>query len=107
MVDRHRIALVWRDGSEEAIRASEDETILVAAEAAGVSLPFGCRTGACASCTARLVDGAVDSVRPPRGLRARRRADGYVLCCVAHPRTDCRIAVGADVLADLASRPWE
>ena len=102
----HRLVLARRDGGEEALWASEGQTVLDAATSAGVSLPFGCRTGACASCAARLVDGDVDYVRPPRALRTRHREAGYVLCCVARPRTDCRIAVGADVLADLASRPW-
>ena len=107
MATRHDLVLTWRDGGEEALAASDDETILEAAESADVSLPFGCRTGACVSCVGRLVEGDVDYVRPPRALRARHDDAGYVLCCIARPRTDCRIAVGADVQTELVSNPWK
>ena len=107
MADRHHFTLAGRDGPEVTVLASEGETILDAAESAGVSLPFGCRTGACGSCLGRIVDGDVSYVRPPRALRGRHDGTGYVLCCVARPCSDCRIEVGAAVLADLASNPWE
>lgn len=107
MGDRHHLALVWRDGPEETLSASEDETVLGAAESSGVGLPFGCRTGACASCVGRLVAGDVDYDRPPRALRPRHVEAGYVLCCIARPRTDCRIAVGADVRRAQVSNPWK
>ena len=107
MSARHDLVLAWRDGREESLAANDDETVLEAAESAGVSLPFGCRTGACVSCVGRLVEGAVDYVRPPRALRARHDEAGYVLCCVARPRADCRIVVGADVQTELASNPWK
>ena len=107
MADRHRLVLTWRDGSEEALAASDDETILEAAESAGASLPLGCRTGACVSCVGRLVHGDVSYERPPRALRDRHREAGYVLCCVARPRSDCQIAVGSSVRSDVVSNPWK
>lgn len=107
MASRHDVALEWRDGREEVVRVSEDETVLETAEAADVALPFGCRTGACGTCVGRLVDGDVSCVRPPRALKSRQREEGYVLCCVARPLTDCRIRVGAEVLTGLASNPWQ
>lgn len=106
MTARHHLQLAWMDGSEEALWASEDETVLEAAESSGVGLPYGCRTGACASCVGRLVDGDVDYVRQPRALRARQGESGYVLCCIARPRTDCRIEVGVDVQSRLTPNPW-
>ena len=107
MSTRHDLALTWPDGTEETVLASGDETVLEAAESAGLELPFGCRTGACASCVARLVEGAVDYARPPRALWTPHVEAGYVLPCIARPRADCRIAVGAAVLTDLAQNPWE
>ncbi|MFB6372850.1 MAG: 2Fe-2S iron-sulfur cluster-binding protein [Bradymonadaceae bacterium] len=83
-----------------------DETVLDAAEASGVALPFGCRTGACATCTGRLLAGRVDHARPPRALKQRHREAGYVLLCVARPRDDCEVEVGAGVGTDLVSNPW-
>ncbi|PSQ12605.1 ferredoxin [Halobacteriales archaeon QS_7_68_65] len=106
------IVLVWQDGRdgtderEERLSVEENRAILAAAERAGVALPFGCRTGACATCTGRLLDGRIEHARPPRALKERHREAGYVLLCIAEPRSDCRIAVGASVQAELVSNPW-
>jgi ferredoxin len=100
------VTLVWPDGREEAVEA-DDEPILDAAEDAGLGLPFGCRTGACGTCTARLLSGEVDYRRPPRALKARHREAGYVLACIAVPTTDCRLAVGARHQAEMVSTPWK
>ncbi|MBS3761565.1 MAG: 2Fe-2S iron-sulfur cluster binding domain-containing protein, partial [Halodesulfurarchaeum sp.] len=78
-----------------------------AAEQADVSLPFGCLTGACTTCTGRTLDGRVEHGRPPRALKPHHLDDGYALLCVAEPRSNCRIEVGADVQTDLVSNPWK
>ncbi|WP_101298231.1 2Fe-2S iron-sulfur cluster-binding protein [Halegenticoccus soli] len=102
----HRVELRWRDGRTETIAVRGDETVLDAAGREGVSLPFGCLTGACATCAGQLLAGRVEHRRPPRALKERHLADGYVLLCVAEPRTDCRLRVGSDVQAELVSNPW-
>lgn len=107
MPARHPVTLRWRDGRTETVRVRADETVLAAAEAAGVSLPFGCRTGACATCTGRLLDGRVEHVRPPRALKPRHLDDGYVLLCIARPRAACDVLVGAAVAAELTENPWK
>jgi ferredoxin len=101
------VELVWRDGGRTSLRAGADETVLAVAERAAVSLPFGCRTGACATCTGRLLGGRVEHERPPRALKDRHLDDGYVLLCIAEPRADCRVEVGVDVQKDLVSNPWK
>jgi ferredoxin len=107
-VTAFEVQLEWRDGVRTGtLSIPEDETILGAAEAAGVGLPFGCKTGACGTCTARLLEGAVDHRRPPRALKERHLADGYVLTCIATPTADTRLEVGAAVQADLVSNPWK
>lgn len=105
--EEYEIVLSWRDGREKTIRATEDDFVLDAAERAGVALPFGCRTGACATCTGRLIDGRIEHVRAPRALKERHLSSDYVLLCIAEPRTDCHIEVGADVQAELVSNPWK
>ncbi|EMA44768.1 2Fe-2S iron-sulfur cluster-binding protein [Halococcus saccharolyticus] len=102
----HDVALEWSDGREERVSVVEGEPILAAAEHAGVALPFGCRTGACATCTGKLLDGRIEHARPPRALKERHHESGYVLLCIAEPRSDCRIAVGSSVQAELVSNPW-
>jgi len=100
--------LEWREGDRiETVPVADDETVLDAVEAAGVGLPFGCKTGACATCTARLLAGEVRYRRPPRALKQRHREDGYVLACIAVPETDLRLEVGAAVQADLVPNPWK
>lgn len=101
------VRLRWRDGREATVQAGDGETVLDAAERAGCSLPYGCRTGACASCTARVLDGSVVHDREPRALKPRHLAAGYVLTCIARPTGDSTLAVGADVHRELLANPWE
>jgi len=104
----NEVRLDWRgDGRQETLAVGDDQTILDAAQAADVSLPFGCTTGACGTCTARLLDGEVTHVRPPRALKERHIDDGYVLTCIATPTTDVRLEVGSELQADLVVNPWK
>jgi ferredoxin len=101
-----KVTLEWRDGRRETITVDPDETILTATENVDIALPFGCRTGACATCTGRLLTGEVEHRRPPRALKDRHREAGYVLLCIAEPRSACHIEVGADIQAELVTNPW-
>ncbi len=104
----HEVELEWRDSDRaERLTVAAGETILGASEAAGLGLPFGCKTGACGTCTARLLDGEVAHKRLPRALKERHLADGYVLTCIATPTSDARLEVGAAVQADLVPNPWK
>lgn len=107
MTDAHRVVLAWDEGRAEALSVPAGETVLGAAERTGVALPFGCRTGACGTCTGRVLAGAVEHRRPPRALKERHLAAGYALLCIAEPRADCRIRVGSDVLSELVENPWK
>lgn len=101
------MTLSWPDGERRTtITADPDETILDAAENADVVLPFGCRRGSCATCTGRLRSGEVTHRRPPLALKERHLEAGYVLLCIAEPRSDCRIDVGADIQTELVTNPW-
>ena len=104
--DTHEVILSWSEARETMIEAREDESILDAAERVDLALPFGCRTGACATCTGRVVSGQIEHARPPRALKDRHLATGYVLLCIAKPRSDCQIQVGSDVQTELVSNPW-
>lgn len=106
MTATRRIDLRWPGDRDERVPAAPGETVLEAAERAGVGLPFGCRTGACGTCTGRLTAGSVRYRRPPRALKRRHVRDGFVLLCVAEPRADCRFDVGTDVASRLVSNPW-
>jgi CDP-4-dehydro-6-deoxyglucose reductase len=66
-----------------------DETILGAALREGVTLPYGCKDGACGTCKTRLLAGEVLHRRhATTALTARDEQDGWILTCSALPRSD-------------------
>ncbi len=103
----HEVVLERTDGRRTSIEVSGSETVLEVAEQAGIALPFGCLTGACATCTGRVIDGEIRHRREARALKERHLDSGYVLLCIAEPRSACRIRVGADVQAQLVENPWK
>ena len=63
-----------------------DGSVLDAAERAGLELPFSCRSGICATCRARVVEGA--AVMTHNIALAKWETDaGFILCCQARPIT--------------------
>jgi ferredoxin len=103
----HEVTLDWRDGPCRTIAVDSDETVIEAAERAEIALPYGCLYGACGTCTGRLLAGELVHTGRPRALKPRHSEAGYVLLCIAQPRSDCRVAVGATVQAELVSNPWK
>jgi ring-1,2-phenylacetyl-CoA epoxidase subunit PaaE len=82
-----RITVV-RDGVRREIAfAPTDDSILAAAARAGLDVPYSCRSGVCATCRAKLLQGQVRMDRN-FALQADEVAAGYVLTCQAHPLTD-------------------
>lgn len=72
--------------------AQPGETVLEAAQRAGIALPYSCRAGACGSCKATLMEGRCSYPRnPPAALDANERAHHAVLLCQAVPCSDLRI----------------
>lgn len=102
----HRVEFVRGDGTTECLTVSPEETILAATDDSVLDLRHGCREGRCVSCTARLLEGEIEYVTEPHALTRDRRADGFVLLCIARPLKDCRLAVGREVLADAFPGLW-
>lgn len=75
------------------------QTLLDAALAAGVGLPYGCRNGACGSCIAQLRAGQVHYPDGPPEVLAAARTDDAVVICQAHAASDLVLAV-REVLAE-------
>jgi ring-1,2-phenylacetyl-CoA epoxidase subunit PaaE len=66
--------------------AQSDASVLDAAERAGLELPFSCRSGICATCRARITDGAA-AMTHNIALQPWETDAGFVLCCQARPTT--------------------
>lgn len=74
-------ALVFQRSGKNVI-ASPGQTILEAAEQAGIALPSSCRMGGCGACKVK-VDGKVVSAEP-NCLSQRERAEGHALACCSY-----------------------
>src|ERR1700678_3612816 len=66
--------------------APGDASVLDAAERAGLDLPFSCRSGICATCRARITEGAAVMTHNI-ALEPWETDAGFVLCCQARPTT--------------------
>ncbi len=87
------------------LEVAEDQPIYQAALQAGIQLPIGCDYGGCITCAAKLRSG---KVRQPgaSALNSRQSKAGYILLCVARPKTDCVIEEGVESHAELYQNPF-
>jgi len=98
-------AITLANQGGQAYEVYGDEVILDALEDRGVVLPYGCRYGGCITCAAKLIDGDVDQSEGV-ALNGRQLADGYVLLCVAKPKSDCTFDVGVESHDKLYRNPF-
>lgn len=87
--------VVVRDGLRREIAFRKGQpSILDAAAAAGIEMPFSCTSGVCGTCRAKLLEGEVRMDRN-FALDKAEVANGFVLTCQAHPTTD-RVVLSFD-----------
>jgi ring-1,2-phenylacetyl-CoA epoxidase subunit PaaE len=87
--------VIIRDGvTREVNIAAGSESLLAAAARAGLDVPYSCRSGVCATCRAKLLEGRVRMDRN-FALEPHEVQAGFVLTCQAHPLTQ-RVVVSYD-----------
>ena len=80
----HCQAAVIIDGIRRELEIDTNQTVLEAAKAAKLDLPFSCRGGVCATCRAQLLEGEV-AMRVSHALDNDEREKGFVLTCQSVP----------------------
>ena len=81
---------IRHQGDTHLISVPPDQTILSAAQAVGIDLPFSCGAGVCTTCAALVLQGQVVQT-DGMGVSPALQAEGYALLCVAYPRSDLKI----------------
>ncbi|HZY20403.1 MAG TPA: 2Fe-2S iron-sulfur cluster-binding protein [Ramlibacter sp.] len=81
--------------------APSGRSLLEAAEAAGLAWASSCRNGTCRTCIRRLLDGRVAYRIEWPGLLADEKAQGWILPCVACPRSDLVVEAGGTADAQM------
>lgn len=74
-------------GTSKEFKVKPEQTILIAAQDAGLDPPYSCTVGVCTTCRARLRSGKA-SMDEREGLSDAEIEQGYVLTCQAHPLSD-------------------
>lgn len=82
------------ESSGERFAVRPDQTILDAADEAGIHLEHSCRAGSCGSCKMRAVSGEV-RMEPGHCLSADEVGAGYILTCVARPAGSGNVTIVA------------
>jgi CDP-4-dehydro-6-deoxyglucose reductase len=76
--------------SGHTFKVEENESILEAALRHGISLPYGCRSGACGSCVAKVVAGEIkyDGENHPPAVTDEEHSLGMTALCQAQAASD-------------------
>src|SRR3954469_716599 len=80
-----------------------NESVLDAAQRAGLEVPFSCRKGVCGTCKGRVISGEVRAFAGD-ALGSAERAESQVLFCNSRPRSDLVIAPRSISRADPFAR---
>src|ERR1044072_5311036 len=89
--------------TEYRLPCEPNESVLDAAQRAGLEIPFSCRKGVCGTCKGRIISGHARAFAGD-AVADTERAEGQVLFCNARPRSDLIIAPRSISKADPFAR---
>lgn len=79
-------------GAETSFACADDDTLLRAAQRAGIGFPYECNVGSCGNCKFELVEGEVETAwAEAPGLSTKDRERRRHLGCQSRPRSACVI----------------
>jgi ferredoxin-NADP reductase len=84
--DREGTVCIVFSGQRQTVPQHAGETLLESARRAGLSPPFSCEAGNCATCIAQVTEGEA-KMRANNALDDDEIADGWVLTCQGEPVT--------------------
>lgn len=75
--------------SQHQFQANPDQSVLDAALAAGIVLPYSCKSGACSTCRGKVVSGTYEAGPSPAQVLSNEDLEaGFTLLCQAKPTSD-------------------
>ncbi|WP_427161859.1 2Fe-2S iron-sulfur cluster-binding protein [Aliinostoc sp. HNIBRCY26] len=89
MSKTYNVEIIHQDQTHT-FQVPEDKTILSVADEQGLELPSSCHAGVCTTCAGQIISGTVDQT-DGMGVSPELQKQGYVLLCVAYPRSDLKI----------------
>jgi ferredoxin len=78
---------VTLDGATRSFEMSPDQTVLEAALAHDIDVPFSCRAGVCSTCRCKVTEGEV-AMDTNHALEDYEVAQGFALSCQSRPLSD-------------------
>lgn len=89
-----RVKVILDGGEHELTMSPKGDAVLDVAIDAGLDVPYACKGAVCCTCKARVLEGQVEMAMN-YALTDEEVADGYVLTCQTHPRSE-RVVIDYD-----------